>query len=156
MSSIITQRMTGRMPSDFVVFLIGMRVNRFWKVHRWMPLVVAMPKMIRELTERPELGLLAAESWFGRTTLMLQYWRSAEDLMRYASSKDHAHLPAWRAFNKQVGTGGDVGIWHETYRVQAGNYESVYVNMPPFGLGKAGELLPAAGHFATAKKRLAA
>ncbi len=47
-------------------------------------------------------------------------------------------------FNKRVGSSGDVGIWHETYLVRAGEYEAFYGNMPAFGLGKAGSLLPAA------------
>jgi len=37
-------------------------------------------------------------------------------------------------------TDGSVGIWHETYQVARGAYENIYVNMPPFGLGKAGIL----------------
>jgi hypothetical protein len=44
-----------------------------------------------------------------------------------------------------VGTDGSVGIWHETYKVAAGDYENIYVNMPLFGLGKAGTVQPARG-----------
>ncbi len=153
MASVIPQRMAAKMNGDFVVFLIGMRVNRWWKVHRWWPVGMAMTRMLRELYAQPELGLLGGEAWFGRTTLMVQYWRSLDALFAYAKSRDAAHLPAWRAFNKAVGTSGDVGVWHETYRVMPGAYECVYVNMPPFGLGKAGELGPAAAH---AVERLAA
>jgi hypothetical protein len=152
-TGIIQQRMTGRLSGDFVVFLIGMRVNRWWKVHQWVRVAAAMPRMIRELQQRPELGLLGAESWFGRTTLMVQYWRSMDALLDYAKNRDSAHTPAWSAFNKRVGTNGDVAIWHETYRVRAGDYQNVYVNMPPFGLGKVGKLVPAHGH---AAERLAA
>ncbi|WP_197681314.1 hypothetical protein [Afipia sp. GAS231] len=32
MSQVIPQRMTARIDGDFVVFLIGMRVNRPWKI----------------------------------------------------------------------------------------------------------------------------
>jgi hypothetical protein len=145
--------MSGRLGGDFVVFLIGMRVNRWWKVHRWAGVAAAMPRMIRELTAKPELGLLGAEAWFGRTTIMVQYWRSMDALLDYAKNREAEHLPAWRSFNKLVGTNGDVGIWHETYRVRPGDYENVYVNMVPFGLGKAGELVPAYGR---AVERLAA
>jgi hypothetical protein len=145
-AEIIQKRVVGRLNGDFVVFLIGMRVNRWWKLHQWIRVAAAMPLMMRELLERPELGLLGAEAWFGRTTVMLQYWRSMDALLDYAKNRDSAHLPAWRAFNKRVGTNGDVGIWHETYRVRAGDHENVYVNMPPFGLGKAGELVPAHAH----------
>ncbi len=152
-AEIIQQRVTGRLSGEFVVFLLGMRVNRWWKVHQWIRVTASMTAMIRELQEKPELGLLGAEAWFGRTTLMAQYWRSMEALLDYAKNRDSAHLPAWRAFNKRIGTNGDVGIWHETYRVRPGDYESVYANMPPFGLGKVGELFPA---HARAGERIAA
>ncbi len=145
-----------RLDGEFVVFLIGMRINRLWKVHRWLPVVFAMPRMLRELEAKPELGLLGYDQWPGRTFLMLQYWRSMDALLSYAKSRDAAHLPAWRSFNKLVGTNGDVGIWHETYRVRQGDYENIYVNMPTFGLGKVGELLEAGGKREHAKDRLAA
>ena len=119
-----------------VVFLIGMRVNRWWKVHQWLRTALAMPRMLRELGEHPELGLLGGESWFGRTTILVSYWKSVDHLFAYAKMRNADHLPAWRAFNKHIGTNGDVGIWHETYIVEPGASESVYVNMPEFGLGK--------------------
>jgi hypothetical protein len=156
MTSAIQKRVTGQMDGEFVVFLIGMRVNRWWLPHRWLPVALAMPRMIRELESKPELGFLGAEQWFGRTTIMLQYWRSMDALMSYARNRSSQHLPAWRAFNKLVGTNGDVGIWHETYRVRPGDYENVYVNMAPFGLGKVGRLVEANGPHARAEGRLAA
>jgi hypothetical protein len=148
--------MTGQLDGDFVVFLIGMRVNRWWKVWQWLRVALAMPRMIRELTQHPELGFLGAEQWFGRTTIMVSYWRSVEQLMAYARSKTAQHLPAWRAFNRLVGAKGDVGIWHETYRVHPGDYENVYVNMPAFGIGKIGAAVEATGHREHAAGRLAA
>jgi hypothetical protein len=138
-----------------VVFLIGMRINQPWRVHRWWPVAQAMPRMLRELHSRPDSGLLHAEMWFSRTIIMVQYWRSMEQLLAYAKDRDSEHLPAWAAFNKSIGDDGSVGIWHETYQAQAGSHESVYVNMPPFGLGKAGQLTPAVGHLASASGRLA-
>ncbi len=41
-----------------VVFLIGMRVNRWWKVRQWLRTALAMPRMLRELGQHPELGML--------------------------------------------------------------------------------------------------
>ncbi len=38
-----------------------------------------------------------------------------------------------------------MGIWHETYRVQPGNFECIYNNMQAFGLGKAMKLVPVQG-----------
>ena len=154
MAAMIPKRVSGRIDGDFVVFLIGMRVNRWWLPHQWIRVAAAMPRMLRELARNPELGYLGGESWFGRTTMMMSYWRSMEHLMGYAKSRTAEHLPAWRSFNKLVGTNGDVGIWHETYRVRAGDYESIYVNMSPFGLGRAGSLVEASGKRETAQGRL--
>ncbi|MFO0735919.1 MAG: DUF4188 domain-containing protein [Labilithrix sp.] len=153
---VIPERRTARMDGEFVVFLIGMRVNRWWKVGNWFRTALAMPRMLRELGEHPELGYLGGEGWFGRTTIMVQYWRSTEHLLAYARNKTNAHLPAWRKFNETVGNNGDVGVWHETYKSRAGDYENVYANMPAFGLGAVGLSVKAEGHLAHAAKRLAA
>ena len=75
-------------------------------------------------------------------------------LLAYATNTGAEHLPAWRAFNKSIGTDGSVGIWHETYSATAGSYETMYVNMPPFGLGKVAPLLPASGERHAAAGRL--
>ena len=153
---ILKERLTATLEGDFVVFLIGMRINKPLLIHKWWPVAQAMPRMLKELGRQPELGLIHAEMWFSRTIVLVQYWRSMEQLLTYAKSKDAQHLPAWRSFNQAVGTDGSVGIWHETYKVSAGNYESVYVNMPRFGLGRAGVLQPASGGRQSASGRLGA
>ena len=142
---VIKDRMCAEIDGEAVVFLIGMRINKLWKIHKWLPVAIAMPRMLRELGQHPDLGFLGAHTWFGTTVIVLQYWRSVEDLQAYAKNRDRAHLPAWTAFNRAVGKNGDVGIWHETYRVREGDYETVYANMPPFGLGKATKLVTATG-----------
>lgn len=151
---IYNDRMTATLEGDFVVFLIGMRINHAWKIHKWFPVARAMGRMHAELYAQPTLGLLHHEMWFSRTIIQVQYWRSMEQLMHYAKSKDAEHLPAWRAFHQAVGLDGSVGIWHETYAASAGTYESVYLNMPAFGLGKAGLLEPARGARESAAGRL--
>ncbi len=148
------ERLTANREGDFVVFLIGMRINRPLALQKWVPVVRAMPRMIKELYAQPELGFIHAEMWFSRTTIMVQYWRSMDQLLAYAKSKSADHLPAWRAFNRSVGTDGSVGIWHETYGASPGSYETVYVNMPAFGLGKAGTLVKASGVRQAAADRL--
>lgn len=150
----IKERMAGLKGGDVVVFLIGMRINKPWKIHKWLRTGAAMPKMLKELYLNPDMGLLHHEMWFGRTTIQVQYWRSMDQLLEYAQNKNAAHLPAWAAFNRSIATDGSVGIWHETYAISPGGYESVYVNMPPFGLGKAGLLEPAVGRRESAKGRL--
>lgn len=157
MTPIIPRRMCAEVEGEFVLFLIGLRLNRPGKLHRWLPVMRAMPRMLQELEQRPELGLLHHRMHVGlRSGMLVQYWRSHALLEAYATARDKAHLPAWRAFNRAVGTNGDVGIWHETYLVGPGRYESVYVNMPAFGLGLAGTLREATGPRATGQGRLAA
>ena len=150
------ERLTATLDGDFVVFLIGMRINRLWKLHHWLPLTRAMPRMLAELEAHPEMGMLGGVLWFGRTTILVQYWRTMEQLFAYASNREAAHLPAWRDFNRAVVNTGDVGVWHETYAVSPGGYENIYVNMPPFGLGKVGRLVPASGALSGARGRVQA
>lgn len=149
-------RMTAAVDGDIVLFLIGMRLNQPWAVHKWLPVARAMPRMLRELYQNPGLGFVSHEMWFSRTLILVQYWRSLDQLMAYASAREAEHLPAWQAFNRAVGTDGTVGIWHETYLSKAGAFESVYANMPPFGLGKVGPLVEAKGPYRSASQRLAA
>ncbi len=155
MARIYPGRYTAKMEGSFVVFLIGMRVNRVWALHKWLPVTQAMPRMLRELAQHPELGLLHAEfalTWRG--AVIIQYWRSFDQLHAYAHARDAAHLPAWAAFNRSVGNNGSVGIWHETYEVAPGRHETVYANMPRWGLARAGAHLPATGKRFTARDRL--
>jgi Monooxygenase af470-like len=143
---VIPKRMTAEMEGPFCVFLIGMRINRPLRFHKWLPVFFAMPRMLEELRRQPELGFMGGHVWLGRTIVLLQYWKSFGDLTRYAQQSDLAHLPAWARFRRNVGSSGDVGIWHETYLISEGQYESIYHNMPPFGLGRVGQLVEATGH----------
>jgi len=152
--SIFHGRHSASIEGDFVVFLIGMRINKPWKVHRWLPVFMAMPRMIRELERDPDCGFLGATQGVLTTgPSLIQYWRSFEHLERYARDPDARHLPAWRAFNKRVRGSGDVGIWHETYCVRAGEYEAVYGNMPRVGLANVAEHVPL-GSTTSAARRL--
>ena len=44
MAKIIAERMTAQIEDEVVVFLIGMRINRVWKLHKWLPVARAMPR----------------------------------------------------------------------------------------------------------------
>jgi len=136
-------RHTARIDGDFVVLLIGMRVNRVWKLTKWVPVAFAMPRMLRWLEKRPEHGLLGyQQGWFMGGPAIVQYWRDYESLERFARAPGAPHLGPWKRFNRAVRASGDVGIWHETFRVHAGEYECVYGNMPLVGLAAAGEHVP--------------
>lgn len=151
------KRVSARKDKDFVVFLIGMRVNKWWDLPSILQAAMAMPKMLKELHQSPESGFLGAESWAGRTTLMVQYWESFEKLEAFANDRDKSHYPAWLEFYKRAKkNNGAVGIWHETYLVKAGQYESIYGNMPAFGLGKFIGTAVSEGAYQTAGKRIEA
>jgi hypothetical protein len=103
MAEVRAGRCTAEIDGDFVVFLIGMRINRFWKPHKWLPVAAAMPRMLAELARTPDLGLLHARTHFGFPNIMVvQYWRSFAHLHRYATDRALAHLPAWKAFNHAI------------------------------------------------------
>jgi Domain of unknown function (DUF4188) len=155
MAAIHNGRFTVKIEGDFVVFLIGMRINHLFLIHKWLPVARAMPRMLKELFQHKEMGLLHAYAAIsGRTLMTVQYWRSFEQLHAYAHAKNLAHLPAWAEFNRKVGGNGSVGVFHETYMVKAGAYEAVYVNTPTFGLAAAGEMVPAVGGMQSAKSRI--
>ena len=147
-------RFTAAMPDEFVVFLIGMRFNRPLRIHKWLPVFIAMPRMLRWLDKHPQAGLLKWHFALIHGPAIVQYWRSFEDLDRFARGRDLPHLPVWGNFNKAVRGSGDVGIWHETYKVGAGEHECVYVNMPRIGLAAAGAHLPIGSTGQSAARRI--
>jgi Domain of unknown function (DUF4188) len=155
MAEIFADRYTARVDKPVVLFLIGMRFNRLLAVGKWFPVALAMPRMLAELEKRPEAGLLSYRTYLsGRVILVQEYWESFDKLIAYAHDRSGRHFPAWGAFNRAIGTGGSVGIWHETYLVEPGKSKCVYVNMPRFGLAAAARHVKAEGRLAAAKDRM--
>jgi len=155
MSVVFPGRYSTSIDGPFVVFLIGFRINRLLAIGKWLPVAKAMPPMLKELYANPALGFLAGHaSIYWRGAMITQYWRSFDHLVDYAQSRDAAHLPAWKAFNQNVGSDRSVGIWHETYQVANGQYECIYANMPRFGLALAGSHQAAEGHLRDARSRM--
>ena len=114
----IADRLTVPNQQSIVVFLIGMRVNKWWRFDKWFPVASAMGPMLQTLFTHPEKGFLHAEFfWNFNGPVLIQYWRSFEDLERFARHPSDPHLAAWKKFNQAVGADGSVGIWHETYTV---------------------------------------
>ncbi len=151
----LTGRMTHDYDGELVVFVIGMRINRWSRPDLWWPTLMAMPPMIRELASDPDSGMRGYRMFgFPRTPTVIQYWTSLDRLYAYASDPRAAHRPAWAAFNRRTrDAAGAVGIWHETYEVARA--ESIYVGMPPTGLGAATALRPVTSRLDSAKQRLA-
>ena len=156
MAKVFNGRYTADVEGDFVVFLIGMRINKPRDVRGWWPTFAAMRPMIKELEAQPELGLMHAQlAWIGGPAVV-QYWRSFEQLDRYARNSVMTHLPSWREWNRTARVSGAVGIWHETYKVHAGEYEAIYGNMTRAGLTLAGDHVPLAVKGRSAAKRIGA
>jgi hypothetical protein len=148
-------RYTARPEQETItVFLIGMRANRWWRFARVQRVARQMPKMLAHLAEHPEAGMLGFESWVGRTTILLSYWRSPEHLQRFAADREAPHLEPWREFMRMALGSGDVGVWHETYQVPVADAESVYADMPAFGLAKATAHVAVGPGLNTARQRL--
>lgn len=154
MPSVFPGRFTARFEGDFVIFLIGMRINQLRAVRKWLPVAKAMPPMLKYLSKYPFKGLLGVETWVRwREVMNVQYWRSFDDLEQFARASSDPHLQVWKDFNRRVGSDGSVGIWHETYLVKSRQFECIYANMPLFGFGAATEHA-AMGNRETARLRL--
>ncbi|MEU1710774.1 DUF4188 domain-containing protein [Streptomyces sp. NPDC005706] len=153
-------RTTAAAEGDVVVLLIGMRINRFWAVHQWLPVMLAMFRMLGELARDRDRGLLGRVLLTAspRTYYVVQYWESKERLYAYATAPDAFHHRVWALINRRERAGkvrGHVGIWHETYVVPEGSYESVYGDMPAFGLAAAHGQVPLEKRGRYAKDRFA-
>jgi len=158
MARINTGRMTHQYAvgedGDLVVFLIGMTINSWWRPDRWLPVFGAMPKMLRELLQDKDSGLLGYRLVVDlRGPWLVQYWSSLDKLYAYASKPDASHRPAWEAYNRKARkAAGAVGIWHETFQVR--HAESIYVDTPLLGLAKATGTRPVTGRLNTARQRI--
>lgn len=128
--------------NDIVVFLIGTRCNH--ALGMFAPGVQELNnyfiQMSKELDEHAdEFGFLGMTSWLNssdRTTnseiLEVCYFRSVEGLHKFAHSQ--YHRPAWDWWNKHVKNFPHLSIFHETYHVPKGNWESIYVNSHVSGI----------------------
>jgi len=141
MADVKKQRLEADIQTPFVVFVIGFRINTYWKIHKWLPVLRAFKAIHQELDAKPEIGCMGYETWSGRGRLSMQYWRSYDELINYARDKSANHFPAWFAFNANGDSAGDVGLWHEVYMAKPGTFRAVYKNMPPVGLGRATSLV---------------
>lgn len=158
--SVVERKVTAERDEEFVIFHIGMRINAFWKIRRWLPILLIAPRMVRELVADERSGLLGSRTVVGpgiRNIGFVQYWESFDALRDYAHDDDRLHFETWQDYY-QRGTKEDaaMGIWHETYLVDADSYETVYNNMPPHGLAACDgtEIVPAADQRTSAAGRL--
>jgi Domain of unknown function (DUF4188) len=152
-----TGRWTADIDGDFVVFLIGARVQDPAHSGRAVELLMTMVDMLGELVQDPAKGLLGFQQFGDADGVIVQYWRSFEALEAYAKNPSAKHAPVWREWNRLTkDERSGAGIWHETYPVSARRYEAIYENMPLTGLQKAGRPITVTEARATARQRLGA
>ncbi len=149
-------RWTAELDGDFVVFLIGAMVHDPAVATEASGLLMAMADMLDELEGDPSQGLLGytrhGEAGNG---VLVQYWRSFEALEAYSRNPGARHAPVWRAWNRLAAEDRSAaGIWHETFKVNAGSYEAIYQNTPVMGLQKAGRPITVSEAKDTARARL--
>ena len=149
-------RWTADLDGDFVVFLIGAMVHDPAVATEASGLLMAMADMLDELEGDSSQGLLGytrhGEAGNG---VLVQYWRSFEALEAYSRNPGARHAPVWRAWNRLAAEDRSAaGIWHETFKVNAGNYEAIYQNMPVMGLQRAGRPITVTEAKETARARL--
>lgn len=148
-------RMTNRKPPEgTVLFLLGMRPTKPWRIDAWCYAFFTMPWMLEHLRRNPEAGLLHRNLHIFPTPIVVSYWRSEEHLRRFAADGDAPHRPVWRRFNRLYADRGLVGIWHETYVID--RHESIFSGMPARGLARAVGAEEVTAATRTAAKRSAA
>jgi hypothetical protein len=149
-------RFTSQGNDALVVFHIGMRINRYWRIDEWIRPAMAMQRMIGELQAEPALGLLEAIAMKSgaRIFAFLQYWRDFDSLEAYASDPARLHFRNWRESAIRMAKSDTVGFYHETYCIPDGSTETIYINMPDFGLGKVRGTIPVTGGYDRARERM--
>jgi len=138
--------MTAQVDGAFVVFLVGMRINRPFRVQEWLPMVKAFGDLKKELYEsNTDSGFMGCTN-LGFLT-QVQYWQSLEHLEAYIQGDGHRVWPAWDDFTRKSQTNERraFGVWYEAFLVEDGAYSSLYTGMPAHGLGKCGALNPLRG-----------
>ena len=104
MASVFRGRYTAQIDGSFVVFIIGVRINRWWALHKWLPVSLAMGPMLKQLEAERERGLLHAHPFlYWRGAAIVQYWSSFEQLERFARDPSASHLESWKRYNRAVG-----------------------------------------------------
>ncbi|RYP82419.1 hypothetical protein DL769_001673 [Monosporascus sp. CRB-8-3] len=146
-SAQLPDRETGAHGSDpaadsIVVFHVGVSFN-----HPLGPLGPGGRELgqkfngVLEALERDpdRYGVLGVTHWRGaagdgkNTLLQVAYFRNVEGLHRFAH--DAAHRDAWDFVTRPGRMQGHFGFFHETFCVPRGDYETIYLDMPPTLLG---------------------
>ena len=148
MPPVITERMAAEIDGEYVIYINGMRLNKLRALPKYLRAGFKAAKIFKRLEADPDSGFLGYLPAFMslRGGAAIQYWRSLEDIKRFAQDPDDLHVPDWQWYNEAVGDNGELGFWAELYVVKDGSFETFYRNMPPIGLGEHGSLVPMREH----------
>jgi len=134
---------TGPGKEKVAIMLLGAKSNHPLGVFE--PEFGKVGKFLRKMTEELNGDPTQDSGFLGQSAVtrkdnngateqvMISYWRSIDDVHRYAYSP--AHLAAWRWWNDNMKKLNHIGIMHEVYEADAGMWEGVYVNFQPTLLG---------------------
>lgn len=125
-----------------VVFLLASKANHPMGI--FAPNVKDIGSYLTQMNKAldkddPSLGYYGGSSWTNQDKngatefLYLSYWRSTEDIHRYAYSD--LHREAWDWWNKTLKDNDHIGISHEIFEVDRKHWEAIYVNFQPTLLG---------------------
>ncbi len=127
-----------------VIFLLGAKSNHplglfapnFKKIGDYLASMVAQ---LDQSSDDCCQGFLGGSSWTSQDKngatefLLISYWRSVDDVHRYATGP--LHREAWDWWQATVKQNDHIGINHEIFEADAHHWESVYLNFQPTLLG---------------------
>ncbi len=156
MAEVKPGRFTAQVEGPFVIMRVGIRVNHILLFWKWIPTLRATVPLLRALLRAQAPGLLGGFTllYWQSSIGIIQYWRSFDDLERFAHSEGNGYEALWSRYQTSPGADGSVGLWYEVFSVDAARYEVVYDNTPVIGLAAATEHVPAVGRRETARRRL--
>ena len=136
-------RYYARQEQDFVLFVLGLRVNHYWNFREVLKLYRLIPKVFAEARQLGGIGYLGGTYRFTlREPLIIQYWQSMDALQRFAHDPAHSHAQIWKLYHATAGKSGSIGIWHEAYHIVPKGQQSNYFNMPFTGMGQFSPIEP--------------
>lgn len=155
--NVIPGRHQADLHGEVILFPIGMKINRWWAVHKWGKPLINTIRLWRHVQTKHPSGYLSGYLFaYSRGVGMMQYWQDFESLEAFAHDDSQPHLSSWRQLVAQTGRDQTFGYWHETYVIDSTNAETIYGSMSPFGLGAAVGHAPIDGTSQSARNRLGA
>ncbi|KAI9852343.1 MAG: hypothetical protein M1838_001048 [Thelocarpon superellum] len=125
------------------VFLLGAKTNH--PLGMFAPGFSTVDTVVELMTAELQPGQNQDSGFLGQTVysrkdgnaagelLFISYWRSMDDVHDYATTATHRMAVDW--WVKNAKTYPHIAFWHEVYEADKGQWENIYVNHEPIGLG---------------------